>query len=402
MTRGITAPKGFQATGIFTGVKRKRKDLSLVYSEKPATWAAMFTTNVVKAAPVLWGEKLIAGGKPLQALVINSGNANACTGNQGEVDLQKIVTQTAMNLSIPESSVLVSSTGVIGVPLQLNKILEGIPQAVQLLDSSLEADIAAAEGIMTTDTFQKKVSTLIVVDGKEVTLGGMAKGSGMIHPNMATMLAFVTTDVKIETMLLQELLKEATEETYNMISVDGDTSTNDTVAVLANGASGVEITKDSPGFQVFKEAFFRIHKELAIAIVSDGEGAGKLIEAKITGAATKTAAKKLARSIISSSLVKTAFFGEDANWGRILCAMGYAGADFNPKGVDIKIQSNEGVIDLMIQGDPIVFDETLAAKFLANEKLHVLVALQDGDAKATAWGCDLSYEYVKINGEYRT
>lgn len=224
----------------------------------------------------------------------------------------------------------------------------------------------------------------------------------MIHPNMATMLAFVTTDAKVETALLQELLKEASDESYHMISVDGDTSTNDTVAVFANGESGVAITKGGEGYQLFKEAFFKIHQTLAIAIVSDGEGAGKLIEVQVIGAATKEAAKRMARSIVSSSLVKTAFFGEDANWGRILCAMGYSGADFNPKEVGIQIQSEQGLIDLMRQGVPIVFDEGLAAKILAEEKLQVLVTIQDGEEKAIAWGCDLSYEYVKINGEYRT
>ncbi len=402
MTRGITAPKGFQAAGFYSGVKRKRKDLSMMISQSPMSWAALFTTNVVKAAPVLWGESLLKAGKPLQALVINSGNANACTGEQGDLDLQKMVEQTAMVLSIPETSVLIASTGVIGVPLPIEKILSGIPQAANLLDSSQEADDAVAEGIVTTDTFIKQASITIEVQGVEVTLGGMAKGSGMIHPNMATMLAFVTTDAKVDTGLLQELLKEASDESYHMISVDGDTSTNDTVAVFANGESGVEITKESDGYLAFKAAFFQIHQSLAIAIVSDGEGAGKLIEVKLKGAATKEAAKRMARSIVSSSLVKTAFFGEDANWGRILCAMGYSGADFNPKEVGIQIQSEQGLIDLMKRGVPIVFDEDLAAKILSEDKLQVLVTIQDGKESATAWGCDLSYEYVKINGEYRT
>jgi glutamate N-acetyltransferase/amino-acid N-acetyltransferase len=402
MTRGITAPKGFQAAGFYSGVKRKRKDLSMMISQSPMSWAALFTTNVVKAAPVLWGESLLKAGKPLQALVINSGNANACTGEQGDLDLQKMVEQTAMVLSIPETSVLIASTGVIGVPLPIEKILSGIPQAANLLDSSQEADDAVAEGIVTTDTFIKQASITIEVQGVEVTLGGMAKGSGMIHPNMATMLAFVTTDAKVDTGLLQELLKEASDESYHMISVDGDTSTNDTVAVFANGESGVEITKESDGYLAFKAAFFQIHQSLAIAIVSDGEGAGKLIEVKLKGAATKEAAKRMARSIVSSSLVKTAFFGEDANWGRILCAMGYSGADFNPKEVGIQIQSEQGLIDLMKRGVPIIFDEDLAAKILSEDKLQVLVTIQDGKESATAWGCDLSYEYVKINGEYRT
>lgn len=402
MTRGITAPNGFQAAGFYSGVKRKRKDLSMMISQSPMSWAALFTTNVVKAAPVLWGESLLKAGKPLQALVINSGNANACTGEQGDLDLQKMVEQTAMVLSIPETSVLIASTGVIGVPLPIEKILSGIPQAANLLDSSQEADDAVAEGIVTTDTFIKQASITIEVQGVEVTLGGMAKGSGMIHPNMATMLAFVTTDAKVDTGLLQELLKEASDESYHMISVDGDTSTNDTVAVFANGESGVEITKKSDGYLAFKAAFFQIHQSLAIAIVSDGEGAGKLIEVKLKGAATKEAAKRMARSIVSSSLVKTAFFGEDANWGRILCAMGYSGADFNPKEVGIQIQSEQGLIDLMKRGVPIIFDEDLAAKILSEDKLQVLVTIQDGKESATAWGCDLSYEYVKINGEYRT
>lgn len=402
MSRGITAPKGFQAAGFYSGVKRKRKDLAMMVSKSPMNWAALFTTNVVKAAPVIWGESLLKAGSPLQALVINSGNANACTGEQGDLDLKKMVEQTAMVLSIPETSVLVASTGVIGVPLPIEKILAGIPQVANLLDASQDADDAVTQGIMTTDTFLKQASITIEIQGKEVTMGGMAKGSGMIHPNMATMLAFVTTDAKVETALLQELLKEASDDSYHMISVDGDTSTNDTVAVFANGESGVAITKGGEGYQEFKDAFFKIHQTLAIAIVSDGEGAGKLIEVQVVGAATKEAAKRMARSIVSSSLVKTAFFGEDANWGRILCAMGYSGADFNPKEVSIQIQSEQGLIDLMKQGVPIVFDEGLAAKILAEEKLQVLVTIQDGIEQATAWGCDLSYEYVKINGEYRT
>lgn len=400
--RGITAPKGFKAAGYYSGVKRKRKDLSIVYSEKPMNWAALFTTNVVKAAPVLWGESLLQEGQPLQALVVNSGNANACTGKQGEVDLQKMVAKTASVLSIPENSVLVSSTGVIGVPLPINTILAGIPQAAKELSASQEADDAAAEGIMTTDTFLKKAFVSFDVDGKTVTLGGMAKGSGMIHPNMATMLAFVTTDAEIETALLQEMLKAAADDSYHMISVDGDTSTNDTVAVFANGASGVVIEKDSLAYKAFKEAFCKIHQDLAIAIVSDGEGAGKLIEAKVTGAESKNAARKIARSIVSSSLVKTAVFGEDANWGRILCAAGYAGANFDPEKVSIQIVSENGILDLMDAGKPLVFDEDLAKSVLSEEKIQFVVALQTGNHEATAWGCDLSYEYVKINGEYRT
>ncbi len=400
--RGITAPKGFQAAGYYSGVKRKRKDLSIVYSETAMNWAALFTTNVVKAAPVLWGEALLKDGAPLHALVVNSGNANACTGKQGETDLQKMVAKTASVLSIPEQSVLVSSTGVIGVPLPINTILAGIPQAAKELSASQEADDAAAEGIMTTDTFLKKAFISFDVDGETVTLGGMAKGSGMIHPNMATMLAFVTTDAQIETSLLQDLLKAAADESYHMISVDGDTSTNDTVAVFANGASGVEIKKGGPGYAAFKEAFCKIHQDLAIAIVSDGEGAGKLIEAKVTGAETKDAARKIARSIISSSLVKTAVFGEDANWGRILCAAGYSGASFDPSKVSIQISSEGGSIDLMDAGKPIVFDEEKAKSVLSEDTIQFVVALQAGGHEATAWGCDLSYEYVKINGEYRT
>lgn len=400
--RGITAPIGFQAAGYFCGVKRKRKDLSLVYSESPMNWAALFTTNVVKAAPVIWGETLLKSGELLHALVVNSGNANACTGVQGEMDLQKMVAKTASVLSIPEESVLVSSTGVIGVPLPINTILAGIPQAAKVLQTSQEADDAAAEGIMTTDTFMKKAFVRFEVEGKPVTLGGMAKGSGMIHPNMATMLAFVTTDAKIETALLQELLKSAADESYHMISVDGDTSTNDTVAVFANGASGVVIEKGGSGYQAFKEAFFKIHQDLAIAIVSDGEGAGKLIETKVTGAESKEAARKIARSIISSSLVKTAVFGEDANWGRILCAAGYSGAEFDPAKVSIQIQSDNGIIYLMETGKPLAFDEDQAKSVLSKDKIQFLVALQAGNHEATAWGCDLSYEYVKINGEYRT
>jgi glutamate N-acetyltransferase / amino-acid N-acetyltransferase len=401
---GITAPKGFTACGVYAGIKKKQKpDVALVVSETPATVAGAFTTNVVKAAPVVWDKYIVDAGKPVQAIIINSGNANACTGGMGYQNTVAMASSVGKALGVSEEEVLVCSTGVIGVPLPMDKIHHGIQLAVSALAASPEAAADAALAICTTDTFSKEVAVELEIDGIPVRIGGMAKGSGMIHPDMATMLSFITTDAAINAPFLQSLLGKTVVDSYNMISVDGDTSTNDTVLVLANGSSGLPlIVEGTPAAALFAEAFLFVHTTLAKMIVQDGEGAGKFIEVHVQGAATDDDARKMARAVISSSLVKTAFFGADANWGRILCAMGYSGAVFNPQAVSIQYQSTAGTISVVDQGVPLPFDETLAKQILLEKEVKVVATLGDGDKNATAWGCDLSYEYVRINGDYRS
>lgn len=404
---GITAPKGFVANGIAAGIKKRKKDLTLLVSEVPAQAAGTFTTNKVKAAPVLWDKQLIESGQPMKAIVINSGNANACTGAQGLADAKTMAATTAALLStkddtIAPESVLVCSTGVIGVPMPMDVVTKGIKTCLKGLSAEPEAAIAAAEAICTTDTFRKEVAVEVEIGGKPVRIAGMAKGSGMIHPNMATMLSFITTDADVPADTLQKLLGATIIDTYNMISVDGDTSTNDTVLVLANGCSGVELQEGSAQWDAFCEAFTYVHTFLAKAIVKDGEGAGKFIEVTVSGAKSVEDARVLARSVVRSNLVKAAFFGADANWGRILCAMGYSGADFDPAGTELSFASEKGMIVVVQNGEPIAFDETLAKKILLEREVAVHAKLHDGTAVATAWGCDLSYEYVRINGDYRS
>ncbi len=404
---GITAPKGFLANGIAAGIKKRKKDMTVLVSEVPAQAAGAFTTNKVKAAPVLWDKQLVDSGKPMVAVVVNSGNANACTGEQGLADAKAMAAQAAELLSAKGSAVtadqvLVCSTGVIGVPLPMDTVKKGIKACMKGLSKEPEAAVAAAEAICTTDTFRKEVAVEIEIDGKPVRIAGMAKGSGMIHPNMATMLSFITTDAGIPAKSLQKLLGTTIIDTYNMISVDGDTSTNDTVLVLANGCSDVELCEGTPQWEIFCEAFTYVHTFLAKAIVRDGEGAGKFIEVTVNGAKSIEDARVLARSVVSSSLVKAAFFGADANWGRILCAMGYSGADFDPAGTELSFASDKGMIVVVANGEPVAFDEQLAKKILLEKEVAVLAKLNDGDATATAWGCDLSYEYVRINGDYRS
>ncbi|WP_058485523.1 bifunctional ornithine acetyltransferase/N-acetylglutamate synthase [Defluviitalea phaphyphila] len=400
---GITSPKKFKATGNYIGIKRKRKDLAIIYSEIPAKSAATFTTNVVKAAPVLWNQKLINQKENIQAIVVNSGNANACTGDRGMADTIKMAQTVADCLNLKKEEVLVASTGVIGVPLPMDIICTGIKKTVIDLNSSRESAKQAAEAIMTTDTFPKEIAVTFNIQGKTITIGGMAKGSGMIHPNMATMLSFITTDLNISQELLRKTLKESVVDSYNMISVDGDTSTNDMVLVLANGAAGNEIIDtENEDYKIFKEAFDYVNTYLAKQIVKDGEGAGKFIEVKVKGTKTKDDARILSKSIITSNLVKTAFFGADANWGRIMCAMGYSGVNFNTNKVTIKFISKNGEITLIEKGLPLNFDEDLSLKILQEKDIKVIVLLEEGQEEATAWGCDLSYEYVRINAEYRT
>lgn len=392
-------PAGYRFAGIHAGLKKRKKDMALIVSDCMAETAAVFTTNAVKAAPVIYDMGVLKGGKA-QAVLVNSGNANACTGPGGLEDASRSASIAARCLGIPESGVYVSSTGVIGVPLDMKKMEKGI----ELLTRSLGEDaLPAAEAILTTDTVMKLSSVRLDIDGITVTVSGMAKGSGMIHPDMATMLCFIVTDAKIGHGVLQKLLGRGISDTFNMISVDGDTSTNDSVIVLANGASGcAEIEEGSVACEAFSSAFNQVLGELARQIVKDGEGASRFIEMKVSGAATRADAALMARSVISSSLVKAAFFGADANWGRILCAMGYSGAAFDPSLVDLAFTSAKGTLKVLEGGVPLEFDEDTAKTILLEKEVGVLADCHQGDGEATAWGCDLTYDYVKINGDYRS
>lgn len=402
-TGGVTTPTGFKTGGINCGIKKSGKnDLAMIVSEVPGATSIMTTTNVVKAAPILWCNKVMSNPYK-QAVVVNSGNANACTGQKGEEAVVATANKAAAVLDLQPEDVLIASTGVIGVILPVEKILSGIETLGPKLGNSQEDGDIAANTILTTDTIKKTIAVEVEIGGKSVKIGGMAKGSGMIHPNMATMLSFVTTDVKIAPALLDKLLKETTVDTYNMISVDGDTSTNDMVTVIANGMAGnLPLQENTPDYEIFKEAFIYVHKTLAKKIIRDGEGASKFVEVEVHGTKTKDDARKLAKSVITSSLVKTALFGEDANWGRVLCALGYSGADFDPLKVSLVFSSQAGMITLLNDGAPIAFDEDEAKKVLSETDIYIAVEMEEGDEKAVAWGCDLSYDYVKINGDYRS
>lgn len=401
---GVTAPKGFFAAGVEANIKyQDRKDMALVYSEKPCAAAGTFTSNVVKAACVTWDQEIVANSPYAQAVIVNAGIANACTGKQGYEYCDATAQKAAEVLSIPKESVLVASTGVIGVQLPIDKIVKG----VELLAAAKSADRAgaqaAAEAIMTTDTRDKQVAVTFEIGGRAVTIGGMCKGSGMIHPNMCTMLAFLTTDIAIKKELLQEALREDIQDTYNMVSVDGDTSTNDTVLVLANGMAGnEEITEKNQDYEKFVEALHFVNETLAKKMAGDGEGATALFEAKVIHADTKEQAKTIAKSVICSSLTKAAIFGHDANWGRILCAMGYSGAKFNPEAVELFFQSKSGTIQIYKEGVAVDYSEEEATKILSDEEVTVLIDMKSGEAEACAWGCDLSYDYVRINADYRS
>ena len=397
---GVTAAKGFKAAGLHAGLKKVKKDMAMILSETDAVTAATFTTNKVKAAPVIWDQKIAEAGKA-RAVVVNSGNANACTGSQGLIDVEKTAEKAAALIGTAKSNIYVSSTGVIGVKLDMDKILKGIEMLYPELSES--GGESAAEAICTTDTFTKECAVTLEVSGKTVTIGGMAKGSGMIHPNMATMLSFITTDASVSLETLRKLLGETVEDTFNMISVDGDTSTNDTCIVMANGLAGnAELTESSPDYEIFKDAFSYVLGELAKLITRDGEGAGRFIEMKVMNAPSKHDAKLLARAVISSSLVKAAFFGADANWGRILCAMGYSGASFEPSLVDLSFSSSKGEIAVVKNGEPLPFSEEKAKEILLEKEIYVVADCHQGNAEAVAWGCDLTYDYVRINGDYRS
>ena len=402
----ITAPKGFKAAGNFTGLKKVKKDMALISSSKPAVAAGVFTKNLVKAAPVLWDMevlKKVSEGGTVSGIVINSGNANACTGERGLADTRQMASLYAGLLGVSAQEVFVCSTGVIGVNLPMHIIEKGIPDTFAKLGDGLEEGQLTAEAIMTTDTFSKSIAVEVEIGGKTVSIGGIAKGSGMIHPNMATLLGFITTDAAITHKMLQEALTESSQDSYNMITVDGDVSTNDTVLALANGLAGnTIIAENCKDYQIFKEALCFVNRKLAIDITRDGEGATKLAEITVTGARSKEDARLIARSVAASSLFKSALFGADANWGRVLCAMGYSGGVFSQNNVHIVFRSGAGSITLMEKGNPIAFDENNAKAILNEKDIFVDITLQDGKDSATAWGCDLTYDYVKINGDYRS
>ena len=401
---GVTAAKGFQAAGIEAAIKyRNRKDMALIYSEVPCVAAGTFTTNVVKAAPVLWDRKIVQESPYVQAVIANSGIANACTGKEG-MDCCAAESKCAGELfGIPETSVLVASTGVIGMQIPVDRITEGIKKLAAARADTLEAGTDAAKAIMTTDTLEKQIAVTFEIGGKTVTLGGMCKGSGMIHPNMCTMLGFLTTDIAISKELLQEALRENVDDTFNMISVDGDTSTNDTLVILANGmAENPEITSKNEDYHKFREALNHVNTALAKMMAGDGEGATALFETKVIHARTKEDARKLSKSVICSNLSKAAVFGHDANCGRFLCALGYAGVEFDPERLDVFLESEGRSLLVYRDGNVTDYSEEEATQILSASEVRVLVDMKEGDGEATAWGCDLTYDYVKINADYRS
>ena len=401
---GVTAPKGFLASGLNAGIKNQtKKDMAMVFSSTPCAAAGVFTSNLVKAAPVKWDKEIVTTSPYVQAVVVNSGIANACTGAEGLGYCADTAAEAAAALNIPKTAVLVASTGVIGKQLPIDKIKSGVTALSKVLGSSREDAKLAAEAIMTTDTKSKEVACTLELDGKQVTVAGMCKGSGMIHPNMCTMLCFVTTDVAISHELLQKALSEDVVDTFNMISVDGDTSTNDTVLVMANGqAENTPITKEGEDYKTFCEAFHFIMLELSKKIAGDGEGCTCLFEATVIGAKDKNQARTIAKSVVCSSLTKAAVFGHDANWGRILCAMGYSGSQFDPEVVDIWLESKAGTIKIVENGIATDYSEETATKILSEEEVIAKMDIKEGNETATAFGCDLTYEYVKINGDYRS
>ncbi len=401
---GVTAAKGFKAAGIEAGIKYKnRKDMAMIYSVTPCKAAGTFTTNVVKAAPVIWDRDIVRGKGIAQAVVVNSGIANACTGEEGMGYCRETAEAAGKLLNIPSDTVLVGSTGVIGMQLKMDKLKAGIEKLVPMLGDSLEDGTLAAEAIMTTDTHSKQVAVTIEVGGKTVTVGGMAKGSGMIHPNMCTMLAYVTTDINISGELLHEAVAGNIPDTFNMISVDGDTSTNDTYLCLANGEAGnPEIAEKNADYEAFKEALNYVNTTLAKEMAGDGEGATALFEVEVVNADTKEHARILAKSVVTSSLTKAAIYGHDANWGRILCALGYSGVTFNPDHIELWFGSDAGKMLIFKDGKAVDYSEEEATKILSEKTVHVTADMKMGDESATAWGCDLTYDYVKINADYRS
>ena len=401
---GVNAAKGFMANGLNAGIKNNvKKDMALVYSEKPCVAAGVFTTNKVKAAPVKWDYNVVHNSPYAQAVVINSGVANACTGEEGYGYCMDMAEAVGNEMQLPKDAVLVASTGVIGRQLPMDIIKEGIKKLPKGLKPDEEAATLAAEAIMTTDTKSKQVAVNFEIDGKVVTVGGMCKGSGMIHPNMATMLCFITTDCMIKKDLLQKALSEIVNDTFNMISVDGDTSTNDSVLLLANGmAENKIIDTEDENYKKFYEALYYIMEELSKKIAGDGEGCTCLFEVRVLNALTKEDAKTMAKSVVCSSLTKAAIYGHDANWGRILCAMGYSGAEFDPELVDIYFESACGRLQIVKDGRADDYSEEEATKILSEEHVIAISDCKQGIFNATAYGCDLTHEYVNINADYRS
>ena len=402
---GVTAPKGFKAAGVRAGIKPSatKKDMAMIASTVPCSVAGTFTTNVVKAAPVKWDSMVVHSSGSASAVVVNSGIANACTGEEGYNWCAQTAAKAAELIDVSAENVLVASTGVIGAKMPMDVICEGIEKLVPALSESREAAHSAAEAILTTDTKTKEIAVQTEIGGTTVTVAGMCKGSGMICPNMATMLCFVTTDAAISGKMLQAALSENVQDTFNMISVDGDTSTNDSVLLLANGlAQNDPITAPGPGLDAFKEALNEVMVFLCKKIAGDGEGCTCLFEVRVTGAASKCDAKTLAKSVVKSSLTKAAIYGHDANWGRILCALGYSGVQFDPEKVDIWFSSKAGTIKIVENGISTGYSEEEATKILSEEEVTATADIHCGSYEATAWGCDLTYDYVKINADYRS
>lgn len=402
---GVTAAEGFLTNGLRAGIKpgKKNRDMAMIYTETPAVCAGVFTRNKVKAAPVKWDASIVENSDFVHAVVVNTGFANACTGKVGDRNARATATLAASRLNVTPENVLVASTGVIGGQLPMDAIVLGVKKLASSLEASAEASARAAEAIMTTDTRPKEIAYETVVGGKKCHVGGMCKGSGMIHPNLGTMLCFITTDVSIDKALLNETLKEIADDTFNMISVDGDTSTNDSVLVLANGRAGNEkLTERNADYEAFRHALFETLKYLSMRIAEDGEGATKLFEVTVNNAVTKNDAKILAKSVVTSSLTKAAIFGRDANWGRILCALGYSGGEFEPEKVDISFISANGTLQIVKNGIAADYSEDFATHILSAEKVTALIDVKDGEFSATAWGCDLTHEYVNINADYRS
>jgi glutamate N-acetyltransferase/amino-acid N-acetyltransferase len=401
---GVCAPRGFRAGGIRCGIKAsaQKRDLALIYSERRCTAAALFTTNRVQAASVIVSREHLASGV-CRAVIANSGNANACTGEAGLAAARRMAELAAEEFAIPPREVVVASTGVIGVPLPMAAIESGVEALANSLRGDGAGHEAALEAIMTTDTRRKDASLEIEIDGTPVRIGAMAKGSGMIHPNMATMLCFITTDAAIDRPLLDRALRRAVGRSFNRLTVDGDTSTNDMVLVMANGAAGnAPVNAEGPGWEAFAEALETLCRRLARAMARDGEGASRLLTVSLRGAADEEEAAVLAKSVAASSLVKAACFGADPNWGRVLCALGYAGPAFNPDRVELRFASAAGEILVCRDGAPVPFSEEEAKRILLEEEIEIRIDLQGGPGTAAAWGCDLTYDYVKINGDYRT
>ncbi len=403
-TGGVTAAKGFMAASAAAGIKyQDRTDMAMIYSKTPCAAAGTFTTNVVKAAPVVWDREIVENGAYAQAVVINAGIANACTGEKGFAYCRQTAEMAAEALHISKEAVFVASTGVIGQQLPIERIVNGVEKMAEKLSEEESAGHEASLAILTTDTHEKEAAVSFEAGGVTVTLGGMCKGSGMIHPDMCTMLSFLTTDLAISKELLLEALREDVEDTYNMVSVDGDTSTNDTVLLLANGAAGnPEITEKNADYEAFKKALNYVNATLAKQIAGDGEGATALFEVRVKGAESKKQAKILSKSVVTSNLTKAAIYGHDANWGRILCAMGYSGAQFEPDQVDLFFESAAGRIQIIENGTAADYSEEKAKQILSEPEVAAVVDLKAGKYEATAWGCDLTYDYVKINADYRS